>query len=153
MRTLTLALMTSKLKIGESLVIFLLFNWYLLLFYQVICRKLLKLICLSFATRLNLETLAKGQKEGVGLEIIQTILKRIVQMPFRDNSWLTTLMEKYFERYKKLLPKCVDRTMGLSDFKIWTWNLTPNLTPEKFKTKCQMAKTLFCLYQPPSSGR
>ena len=83
------------------------------------------MICLSFATRLNLETLAKGQKEGVGLEIIQTILKRIVQMPFRDNSWLTTLMEKYFERYKKLLPKCVDRTMGLSDFKIWTWNLTP----------------------------
>ena len=81
------------------------------------------IMCLSFATQLNLETLAKGQKEGVGLEIIQTILKRIVRMPFRDNSRLTTLMEKYFERYKKLLPKCVDRTMGLSDFKIWIWNL------------------------------
>jgi hypothetical protein len=62
--------------------------------------------CLSFATRLNLETLAIGEKEGVALSHIHGILKRVVQMPNRDQTRLTTLMDKYLERYKKLLPPC-----------------------------------------------
>jgi hypothetical protein len=68
--------------------------------------------CLSFATRLNLETLAIGEKEGVALEHIHGILKRIVQMPNRDQSRLTTLMEKYLEKYKKLLPPCAPSHYG-----------------------------------------
>ena len=68
--------------------------------------------CLSFATRLNLETLAIGEKEGVALGQIHGILKQIVQMPNRDQYRLTTLMEKYLERYQKLIPPCAPSHYG-----------------------------------------
>jgi hypothetical protein len=73
--------------------------------------------CLKFATRLNLETLAIGEKEGVALGHIHGMLKRIVQMPNRDQAGITTLMEKYLEKYKKLLPPCAPSHYGFIGLK------------------------------------
>ena len=65
------------------------------------------MVCLSFATRLNLETLRKGQIEGAALQFIHTILTRIVNRPNQGSFRLTTLMEKYVKSYKLALPICV----------------------------------------------
>jgi hypothetical protein len=57
-------------------------------------------------------------------------LKRIVHMPNRNNFRLTTLMEKYLERYKKLLPTCVPYTYGLIGLQ--SLDLEPSLQKEKW---------------------
>ena len=96
--------------------------------------------CLSFATRLNLETLAIGEKEGVALGQIHGILKQIVQMPNRDQYRLTTLMEKYLERYQKLIPPCAPSHYGFIGLK--NLDMEPTFQLENWIVPL---KNFFCL--------
>ncbi len=88
------------------------------------------MVCLSCATRFNLETLGKGYVEREGVSAICGFLKRIVQMPSKDDSWLTTLMVKYIEKYKTLLPKCTPSHYSFIGFK--NLNMEPSFQRENW---------------------
>ena len=63
-------------------------------------------MCLSFTTRYHLRILKKGQEEGEALQVIRSLLAVIVQL--NPNSLrCTNLMQKYLDKYEKLMPPCV----------------------------------------------
>ena len=107
--------------------------------------------CLSFANRLNLRTLAIGEKEGVALSHIHSILKQIVKMPNRDQSRMTTLMEKFIKKYKENLPPCAISHFaftGLKNLDIETEFQTENwIVPLKvfLSLKKPQVKSLLCV--------
>jgi hypothetical protein len=94
------------------------------------------MVCLSCATRFNLETLLKGYKEGAGMEGIHGIVKRIVQIENRDGSRLTKLMESYIDKYQKCLLfshfKCVTSYHSLIGLK--NLAIEPSFQEEKWLT-------------------
>ena len=84
------------------------------------------MVCLSFATQLNLETLRKVQIEGAALQVIHTILTQIVNTPNRVNFRLTSdnaygkIGQELQIGSSHLRPIII--TINSSICKFWTWS-------------------------------
>jgi len=59
--------------------------------------------------------LKKGQEEGVSLQVLQTILARIMEFPNRNIDRATHLMKKHLEKYEKILLRCVSSHFKFPD--------------------------------------
>jgi hypothetical protein len=64
------------------------------------------LICLSFATRFHINTLKKGQEEGLALQVLRSLLTKIVRLN-RNSLRTKKIMTKYFAKLSVLLPSCL----------------------------------------------
>lgn len=63
------------------------------------------LFFLSFCTRFHFNTLQKGQEDGLALQVLRSLLTKIVQLN-RNSLRTKNLMNKYWAKLNNLIPNC-----------------------------------------------